>query len=40
MSPDEFESAMASTETDARVQLLKHYLLTLRDAPEPPYRVT
>jgi len=40
MSPDEFESAMASTETDARVQLLKHYLLSLRDAPEPPYRVT
>lgn len=39
MSPDDFERAMASTETDTRVQLLKRYLLELRDGPEPEYRV-
>jgi len=40
MSPDAFESAMASQEQDARVHLLKRYLLELRDSPEPEYRVT
>lgn len=40
MSPEQFEQAMASEKTDARVQLLKRYLLELRDGPEPEYRVT
>jgi hypothetical protein len=39
MSPEDFERAMASPETDTRVHLLKKYLLELRDGPEPEYRV-
>jgi len=41
LSPDEFQECMAQTEPDhVSVYQLKKYLLTLRDAPQPRYRVT